>query len=155
MICSRMKGCCLLIFFITNFCITCKGQVDTIPPHRLSANVAYGILFKEAGLYYNYQFKARRVCEFSYGHRFHNLTIIENGGREVTIFYGNKQQTSYDSASKPLTKHQTNSKTHSPTPTTALVSGMNILQNSPWPMGQTARVKHREMSCQLIRMWLI
>jgi hypothetical protein len=75
-----MKKCFLFFLLISRFCITCKGQVDTIPAHRLSANVAYGILFKEAGLYYNYQYKPNRVFELSYGHRFHNVTIIENGG---------------------------------------------------------------------------
>lgn len=48
--------------------------------HYLSTNIASGILVQEAGLYYGATSHDNKILEFSYGHRFHNLTIIENGG---------------------------------------------------------------------------
>lgn len=70
-------------FVISLFClleISCFAQNDSAKC-SLSTNIASGIFFQEAGLYYNLQLSHKSLLEISYGHRFRHITIIENGGK--------------------------------------------------------------------------
>ena len=75
-----MKKKVLLIFYLTTiFNYTGFGQMDSIK-NNITTNIASGIISQEVGLYYDLKHTNKSILEFSYAHRFHNLTIIENGG---------------------------------------------------------------------------
>jgi len=75
-----MKQSSFLIFFlITVFNADGFGQIDSVK-NNITINIASGIIFQEAGFYYNLKHSEYSSIEFSYAHRFHDLTIIKNGG---------------------------------------------------------------------------
>jgi hypothetical protein len=67
--------CCILFLYTQ----PCQGQRDSVR-NSLSTNLVSGIIFQEAGLYFNLKLSSTSLLELSYAHRFRNLTIIKNGG---------------------------------------------------------------------------
>jgi hypothetical protein len=70
----------ILIFFPICFCsLHVLGQQDSVR-NSVSTNIISGIIFQEAGIYYNIKINSSALIELSYAHRFRDLTIIKNGG---------------------------------------------------------------------------
>jgi hypothetical protein len=69
---------CLFVFIS----ISSKSiaQKDSLYKNRLSTNIAAALMSGEAGLYYDYRLSNTIGFQLSYGHRFYNFNIIENGG---------------------------------------------------------------------------
>ncbi|HEX5002154.1 MAG TPA: hypothetical protein VFW78_06635 [Bacteroidia bacterium] len=75
-----MKTLFLNIFLFLVYCPKyCFSQTDTIPKHFLGANIAAAVLSGELGFYYEYAFHPSLQLTTSYGHRFWQFSIIENG----------------------------------------------------------------------------
>lgn len=76
----------LSLFFIANFhCIF--GQVDSIKKNHLSVNLASGLISGEAGFFYDRKIRNEFAIQVSYGHRFYNFNIIQNGGEGLGYKY--------------------------------------------------------------------
>lgn len=65
----------LCLGYLNAFC-----QQDSVR-NSVSTNLISGIIFQEAGLYYNIKINSSALIELSYAHRFRDLTIIKNGGK--------------------------------------------------------------------------
>ncbi|MBK9636862.1 MAG: hypothetical protein IPO63_03265 [Bacteroidetes bacterium] len=74
-----MKNLIICFCILYLFSNPCQGQRDSVR-NSLSTNLVSGIIFQEAGLYYNIKLSSTSLLELSYAHRFRNLTIIKNGG---------------------------------------------------------------------------
>lgn len=75
-----MKTLSLLFIYLSTLITNVVFAQTSSNSHYLSTNIASGIFFQEAGFYYGVTSHDNKILEFSYAHRFHNLTIIENGG---------------------------------------------------------------------------
>ena len=69
----------ILVYAMIHLSLQCAAQRDSAV-HYFTTNLASGIFFREAGLYYGHPISHNSLIEISYGHRFYNLTVIENGG---------------------------------------------------------------------------
>ncbi|MBK7966164.1 MAG: hypothetical protein IPK10_13375 [Bacteroidetes bacterium] len=70
----------ILSLYLLCFCsLQSFSQQDSVR-NSVTTNIISGVLFQEAGLYYNIKITSSSLVELSYAHRFRDLTIIKNGG---------------------------------------------------------------------------
>jgi hypothetical protein len=69
----------IFLFLFIHACISVQAQKDTLLRHHLSANIAAGMLSGELGLYYDLRVSNYIGLQLSYGHRFYNFNLVENG----------------------------------------------------------------------------
>lgn len=75
---------CLLFVFI---CASAIAQNDSARKNHFSINFASGLFSGEAGLYFDHRISDKFGFQLSYGHRFYNFHIIENGGYGSSILF--------------------------------------------------------------------
>jgi hypothetical protein len=75
---------CLLLVFI---CASTIAQKDSVRKNHFSINFASGIISGELGLYFDHRLSDKFGFQLSYGHRFYNFHLINNGGYGSSILY--------------------------------------------------------------------
>lgn len=74
-----MKNIILSLYILFICSPNAFGQQDSVR-NSINTNLISGIIFQEAGLYYNIKINSSALIELSYAHRFRDLTFIKNGG---------------------------------------------------------------------------